>query len=129
MYDYEIKEMTEIIKEVKSLGFKVYQRKTPDTYFYYTYPVEGEQGDIKEYLGYFQLSLGVWDIRTVHKPCKDCGTGFGDLPNTEGLSLTEQLKQGFMLYPNWYRGPLPIKYKSMDEYKAQSNFNQEYKEV
>jgi len=93
---------------LKENGFNVYKTKS-DTYFYFV-------KDNK--IGYCQTDhfFGI-DISTVHKPCKECGTGFGviqrkDSPTVEDAEKAFYIPSDFSNYSNSVK-----KYSDWKEYQ------------
>lgn len=85
-------------KVVKELGYRVFI--CSDTWYNYAYIVNE-----KDELGYMQLGdfgFGV-NLSTSHKPCKECGTGFGLYNGTKSLSkITKQdVEKCFIIAPEW----------------------------
>lgn len=84
-------------KIVEGLGYRVFI--CCDPLYNYAYIVNE-----KDELGYMQLSdfCGV-RFSTSHKPCKECGTGFGLQDNFQGiLEITKQdVEECFIFAPEW----------------------------
>ena len=116
-----MKTMDEFIKELKDADFSVYTsdaKKVP-TYIFFV-------RDNK--IGYCQIDyFGWWRFSTVHKPCRDAGTGFcvyEELPEPSIQSASDCL----IIAPEWAinhkkygagvsNTALTVKkYKSWDEY-------------
>jgi hypothetical protein len=98
--------------------FKSYFRENEKlTYFFYS-------KDDK--LAYLQADYSGVQYSTMHKPCKDFGTGFGlcDSPMVN-LDLSE-LDKGFIIFPHWAKGNTQniIKFKDLKDYfDYNSKFN------
>lgn len=85
------------------------------TYIYFTDGIN---------IGYAQNNyFGRISFSTVHKPCKECGTGFG--LNSDGIysPTIDDAKKAFIIAPHWAK-PSDIKavkkYKNFADYSAQS---------
>lgn len=91
----------ELIKEAKRQGFNVYAPETLSTYFYFT---DGDR------IGYAQADrLTGPSFSTVHKPCKNAGTGYK--ADTMAEALTHR--------PQWVTSNEPvIKYRNPAEFIA-----------
>ena len=84
---------------IKAEGMQVYysewsSSKAKPTYFHFT---DGKN------LGYCQQGyFGGVRFSTVHKPCRECGTGYGldDDPGTYNPTI-QDAKRAFILAPNW----------------------------
>ena len=118
---------TEIpIEEIKALGFDVYTREpvmpsAPVTYAFFTDGVN---------IGYIQIGRngGMYSLGTVHKPCRECGTGYS--VGSIDIITKEALDVSFIHHPNWAKKSdikSIVKYKDWDEYKNFNSFNKEYK--
>lgn len=99
---------TELLQSVadmiKAAGMKVYisnwsNSSANPTYFHFT---DGDK------IGYCQESpyFGGIQFSTVHKPCRECGTGFGLSDDKAGLDAKfnpsiENAKRAFIHAPNW----------------------------
>jgi len=91
--------LTDTADMIKAAGFKVYWSRWSDdtrkaTYFHFT---DGTN------IGYCQEGyFGGIRFSTVHKPCRECGTGFG-LTDDPGIysPTIEDAKQAFIIAPNW----------------------------
>lgn len=83
---------------IKAAGMKVYisnwaNASAKPTYFHFT---DGDN------IGYCQEAyFGGITFSTVHKPCRECGTGFG--LNEDGLysPTVKDAKRSFIHAPNW----------------------------
>ena len=84
---------------LKAAGLQVFvsvweNDSRPATYFHFTDGVN---------IGYCQEGrFGGIRFSTVHRPCKECGTGFG-LQDDPGISspTLEDAKQAFVIAPEW----------------------------
>ena len=85
--------------QIKDLGYKVYIKKREDSTYGY---IVNEKDEI----GYFQLDEWGCDIHygTIHKPCREFGTGFG-IKETSEVSR-EIIDKTFIKYPVWAKGML-----------------------
>ncbi len=119
-------ELTQIFKsellqsfadELKENGFKIYYSPYDDgrktTYFYF---VEGDN------IGYCQENyFGGLSFSTVHKPCRECGTGYG--LNEDGIyePTIKDARKAFINYPNWATAKdrqAVKKYKNWEDYQT-----------
>lgn len=115
---------------IKAAGMRVFISKwshneTKPTYFHFT---DGEN------IGYCQEGhFGGISFSTVHRPCKECGTGYGLTDfNDPGIyePTIKDAKQAFINAPSWARPTeraAVIKYKNWEEY-TQRNTMPEYLE-
>lgn len=114
-----------LILWIKGLGFKVYMRYPEDDYMIYT-SADGR------HLGYLQhTALEGIATSTVHRPCKECGTGFAMFRHIEEKYLSrDDLEAAFCRYPDWARQhhKAVVKYKDIDAYRAANKFNAGYLE-
>ena len=82
----------------KDNGMQVYWTKwqhttEKPTYFHFTDGVN---------IGYCQLDyFGGVKFSTIHKPCKECGTGFGLNKNGIYEPKIDDFKGAFIVAPNW----------------------------
>ena len=108
---------SELLKTVNLLldnSFNVYIKEynhakgRPFTYAFY------EEGNN---LAYLQAEYSGVKYSTVHVPSKGNGTGFG-LCETPLINLSiDDLRQGFVLFPEWARSNVRVeKYKGIEEY-------------
>lgn len=81
-----------IIKQVKSLGFKVYAPEKLSIYLYY---VDGYN------IAYMELKDTGLHITTIHKPNYITGTGFHMIDIYKNEITRENLEKGFSLAPAW----------------------------
>ena len=101
---------------LKDAGMKIYytpgNNNAKTTYFFF---VEGDN------IGYCQEGyFGGIRFSTVHKPCKECGTGYG-LTDDPGLfePTIKDAKQAFISAPNWATSndrQAVRKYKNWEDY-------------
>lgn len=85
-------------KIVEDFGYRVFINLNP--LFNYAFIVNE-----KDELGYMQLGdfgFGL-NLSTTHKPCQECGSGFGLYNGTDSLSeITKQnIEECFMIAPEW----------------------------
>jgi hypothetical protein len=107
---------------IKAAGLKVYvslwsSSTSKPTYFYFT---DGEN------IGYCQEGyFGGIMFSTVHKPCRECGTGYRltDDPGTYQPTI-EDAKQAFIMFPKWakHKDRAAVKkYSTWAEYATKNN--------
>jgi hypothetical protein len=111
----------EMADKLKEVGLKIYyslwsSQPGKPSYFYFT---DGEN------IGYCQEGyFGGLRFSSVHKPCREAGTGFG-LQDDPGLytATVEDAKKAFTVAPAWWRGKrIAIKkYKDWNEYTEKNN--------
>jgi hypothetical protein len=96
-------------------GFDILIPEKPDTWNYLTFTKYNK-------IGYCQLSRyksGV-SFSTVHKPCREVGTGYGLDESSTGVEPTiENALKAFVFAPNWAKGndlKAVVKYKDFQEY-------------
>lgn len=118
--------LTDAADMIKAAGLKVYwglwkHTTSKPTYFYFTDGVN---------IGYCQEAyFGGIQFSTVHRPCRECGTGFGLSDDRHGFTgeiapTIETAKQAFIKYPNWATSSdrkAVVKYKNWEEYAAKNN--------
>lgn len=114
---------SETIQKVLSLGFRVFMRDPKSTYMLY---VDGKN------IGYLQEDkYRGFCISTVHKPCRECGTGFQII--RDSATFTEKdLRDAFCAAPQWARNSdrlAVVKYRDIEHYRKANPFNSEYNEV
>lgn len=110
---------------LKDAGLKVYysankdgEIDSPVTYFNFTDGVN---------IGYCQDNyFGGVTFSTVHKPNKNCGTGFGLQDYHHGIfePTLQDAKEAFIIAPNWATAndrASVTKYKNWDEYAAKES--------
>jgi len=75
-------------------GFKLLIPEKPSTYLFF---------GLENKVGYVQIDNHGFRFSTVHKPCKECGTGYGLQDYWDGLinPTIENAKQAFTFAPNW----------------------------
>lgn len=108
--------LTNTAEMIKAAGMTVYyavwtHSDQKPTYFYF---IDGNN------IGYCQEDyFGGVKFSTVHKPCRECGTGFG--LNEYGIfePTIEDAKKAFIIAPNWAKrndAQAVRKYKGWEEY-------------
>lgn len=110
--------LEEMANLLKDNGFHIFYSKwssnnAKPSYFHFTDGIN---------IGYCQEDLGGLKFSTVHKPCKECGTGFGELG--EGKTILESAKKAFLVAPHWanHRDVAAVKkYKNWEEYTSKNN--------
>lgn len=113
--------VTDAAKMIKAAGLKVYwgswnHATSKPSYFYFT---DGKN------IGYCQEgNFGGITFSTVHKPCRECGTGYRitDDPGTYQPTI-EEAKAAFILAPSWARHSdikAIRKYADWNEYTAKN---------
>lgn len=122
-------ELINFAKLLKDNGFTVLIPEEYKTkkYNWFTFFKHGKFGNICiDTYGYY------WTFGTVHKPCKEVGTGYQilkDIP-TEGLTLENALSS-LCFAPAWAASSdlkAIVKYKSVEEY-LNSSYNKIIKNV
>lgn len=99
-------------------GFRIFKSyyKENENLTYFNYSKDNK-------IAYLQVDyFGGVKYSTVHKPCRDFGTGFG-LCEESVFDLTiEDLEKGFIHHPNWAKGDTTRikKYSSLDEFLKSS---------
>ena len=99
----------EFIEELKSNGYKVYSPSETATYCYF---VKGDK------IGYLENGCGGMHFGSVHKPCSECGTGFGIHREIHSPTI-EMAEDCLSLAPHWasVRDRQSVKkYKSWEDY-------------
>lgn len=114
---------TATIAKVQRLGFRVYMRRTTDSWMIFT-SQDGKR------LGYLQEERlgGPLSISTVHKPNSQSGTGFSINQWVSDLTR-EELESGFRSIPSWageYELRSVEKWKDISAFIAANAFNREY---
>ena len=117
------------IEEIKALGFDFYYREplnptTPITHGFFT------DGKNIGYIATGRFLNEVYSISTVHKPCRECGTGFG----LGGIKeITKEALQGaFEHHPAWARkrdARAVVKYGNWDEFHNYDTFHKQLKKA
>jgi hypothetical protein len=114
---------TETINAIKAAGFRVFMRKVSDSYCHFT-SADGLQ------VGYLEENrLGGFNIGTTHRPNRDSGTGYRIHDGISGPLTITLLSDAFIMRPAWAHGPMPAKWKSIDEFMRDNSFNAGYSEV
>jgi hypothetical protein len=123
----KMKTMSEFIIELKESGFKVYtsDKKENPSYIHF---VKDDK------IGYCQNSdFGMWSFSTVHKPCRECGTGFNVVDRIEYPTI--KLAESCLVnIPQWaahdrkYSNGVVKKYKDWNDYIIQP-INQILKQI
>jgi hypothetical protein len=105
--------LTEFAQLLKDNGFTVLLPKKYTTWFHFF--KDGK-------FGYVQFDKYA-SFSTVHKPCKQCGTGFGVTDEWSGLTIDNAIK-ALMFAPHWANTSdvaAVRKYNSIDEFINSSN--------
>ena len=108
--------LLEYINELKSKGFKIYAPEKLTTYCNF----------VKEdKIGYVECSDWGFNFCTVHKPCRECGTGFGVY--REICDPSPQMAEDcFIFAPDWAT-PLDLKavrkYSNVEEFLTERHNN------
>ena len=103
------------INELKDNDYQVYVPSNFTTYFHF---VKNDK------IGYVELTANGYNFSTVHKPCRECGTGYS-IHREIAIPTIEMANDCFVLAPGWVaRDDVKAikKYKNWDEY-ANSNLN------
>ncbi len=107
----------EVIKSITDLGMFVYMRNESDSYLYYTDGVN---------IGYLQAErFGGFSLTTVHKPCKECGTGFKVDDSISGIDA-DVLRRAWVKAPTWahQRDVEAVrKFRDMEEFLTFNKWN------
>ena len=102
-------QLLEFVKELKDNGFKVYAPAKVTTYCNF---VKYDK------IGYVERGGYGFNFGTVHKPCRECGTGFG--MERETCNPTVQMAHDCLAeYPSWASGTdrqAVKKYKNWEDY-------------
>lgn len=113
-------QLLDFASELKSSGFKVYAPVNTTTYCHF---VKNDK------IGYVEAGDWGFNFTTVHKPCRECGTGFSMyrdvIPN---VSMADDC---LILAPYWashYNYKAVVKYKNWEDYTSHNNW-QAYIEV
>jgi len=107
-----MKTLTDFIQELKDNGFTVFTSDKKDPVTYCHFSKNNQIGYVQgEYFGGFNFS-------TVHKPCREYGTGFRVTPNDGISEPTIEWANKAFAFSGWVVGdPQNIKkYNSVDEY-------------
>lgn len=89
-----MKTMNEFINELKQNGFKVYTSDTKEEVSYINFVKDNK-------IGYCQISQwGQYSFSTVHKPCREAGTGFNVYDETEEPTVYKAM-ECFVIAPKW----------------------------
>lgn len=79
-------------------GFDLLIPNNPETSTYFHFSKDNK-------IGYCQLAYNNWGISfsSVHKPCRECGTGFGFDDSYTGVEspTIEDAEKTFIIAPNW----------------------------
>jgi len=107
------------IKELKNNGFAVYTSDTKEQPSYINFTKDNK-------IGYCQYDrFGGVTFSTVHKPCKECGTGFRVTENDGTYEPTIKDAESSLIFaPNWATPKdkqAIVKYKSWEEYNSKSH--------
>jgi hypothetical protein len=106
----QVNELTEFANELKANQFTVLvSAKHPFEWLYFY--KDGDFGNVNP--DYF----GAFNFGTVHKPCRECGTGFGT--DRETNLTIESANNSLIFAPNWASSSdikAIRKYKSIDEF-------------
>lgn len=83
---------------------------------------------IDNQIGYVQAEYSGVTISTIHKPCKECGTGFGVTEDAIINTTLDNLNEAFITAPNWAKRKIDAvkKYKDIEEYKNRDGLKYEY---
>lgn len=106
----EIKVVLHLLLNNEYRIFKSYFKEDQNlTYFTYSK---------NDKIAYLQAKYSGIEISTVHKPCKNFGTGFGLNENHIINTTLEDLEEGFILCPKWEKGDTTgiKKYETLNDY-------------
>lgn len=97
-------------------GFDLLIPKSPETSNYLHFSKNDK-------IGYCQLSYNKWGVyfSSVHKPCRECGTGFGFDDSYTGVEnpTIEDAEKTFIIYPHWaepVQKKAVIKFNDFEDY-------------
>lgn len=114
-----MKTMNEFINELKDNGFSVYTSDTKEKPNYISFVKDDK-------IGYCQIdNFGHWSFSTVHKPCREAGTGF-NVVNELAEPIIQHALNCLVVAPGWainrkkfgvnaVNSPIK-KYKNWEEY-------------
>ena len=109
-------QLMEFVEELKDKGFKVYGPTIVTTYCHF---VKYDK------IGYVEAGDHGFNFSTVHKPCRECGTGFG--MERETHNPTAQMAHDCLVeYPSWASSAdrqAVKKYKSWEDYASYPSNN------
>lgn len=113
----------DFIERLKNAGFKVYLsdgKVMPVTWCHF---VKDDK------IGYVESGDYGFNFGTVHKPCRECGTGFGMERETHNPTI-RMAEDCLIVAPSWARSDIPYvkKYKDWQEYVSLNNWTT-YREV
>lgn len=119
MKNEQIAELLNFAQTLKDNGFTVLipKREKPSTWI-----IIFKNGNF----GYIQCSnyFGGYDFSTVHKPCKEAGTGYGIL--RDAAPTVENANKTLLTYPDWAKHnekQAIKKYKTIEEFLNNKNTN------
>lgn len=113
---------TQTIQQIQDHGFRVYMRKPSDTWCIYT---DGKN------VAYFEETNRGFGVSTCHRPNRTTGTGYGILRESHRFTLND-LRDGFCFAPVWSSRTdhaSIVKYNGIEDFRKESDWNAEYKEV
>ena len=106
-------ELLEFIKELKAAGFEVYAPAEMTTYCNF---VKDDK------IGYVERGDYGFNFGSVHKPCRECGTGFS-IHREIVIPTVEMAEDSFVLAPHWAsRSDIQAvkKYKNWEDFMSNS---------
>lgn len=103
------------IEELKEAGFKVYAPKELTTYCKFTK---------NNRIGYVEAGDFGWNFSTVHKPSKECGTGYSIYRDKLTATIQDAL-DCFIYKPDWASSSdIVVKYKNFEDYNKNSTYGE-----
>lgn len=106
-----MKKLNEFINELKENGFSVYTSDNKEN-ISYCYFVKNNK------IGYCEYNdFGYYSFGTVHKPCKEAGTGFRIHDEITEPTI-DHVKDCFIHRPSWYRFNNTCNYCGQSLYKT-----------
>ena len=105
-------ELNKFAQLLRDNGFTIIAPKENSTYFHFA---------INDYIGYVQDNrFEGYIFSTVHKPCKECGTGFRSIdPDWSNLTVENAIHTAQLIAPQWAK---KIDREAVKKYKDVADF-------
>lgn len=116
-------ELEKVVNLAKENGLKVFTFESSSKYIGQVFITDGTE------IGSCQADYSGVRFSTQHKPCHECGTGFGLQSDHIINADLSNIKESFGMYPRWAtptQRKAVIKYASADEYTSKERILKYY---
>lgn len=120
---FKNEELERVVNLAKENGFQVWTFESNSTKIEQVFITDGKN------IGTVSADYSGVRFGTVHKPCRECGTGYGLQEDHIINSGLDNIKESFMFAPRWAKAKQKaavIKYAGWDEYLTKNTILKYY---